>query len=50
VRAALADHIVTEEEIDSIFRIAKQLSISKDWQDWARSEIQTHSPSSENPI
>jgi uncharacterized membrane protein YebE (DUF533 family) len=50
VRAALADHIVTDEENDSIFRIAKQLSISKDWQDWARSEIQKHASSPENSI
>lgn len=43
VKAAISDHVVTEDENRSIQRIAKQLGISQDAKEWADGLIQKYS-------
>lgn len=47
VETAIADHIITEDEKNSILRIAKQLGISHEHREWASDLIQKYSEKSE---
>ena len=43
VEAAIADHIITEQEEAKILRVAEHLGVSLEWKEWASQQIKRYS-------
>lgn len=42
VEAAIADHMITEQEESKILRVAEHLGVSPEWKEWAHRQIQKY--------